>query len=396
MKEINTLHLFLDYLHPTQTWVYHLLESTPEVNIHIAARFYLKKNFFHPDFTFIEDDLESVHRLHRALSRKKQNNLSRKVVFKLLPALLGSFEKKLVHHVQENQIQLIHAHFAPTAWSYRNLIRQLNLPLVISFYGYDYEKLPFIQPAYQKHYQWLFKHAQSIVCEGPHGASIIQKLGCPPHKIDIIPLGVKMDQSLFVKRTKSKNELRLIQVASFTEKKGQIYSVQAFQQALKNCPNMHLTLVGDDKDGDWKTTLDNYVHSHGLGEKIKIQGAVHHSDLPSLLQQFHVFIHPSCYTIDRDCEGGAPIVLLDAQINGLPVISTNHCDIPMEVIHEKTGLLCQERDIGAIASNIETFYSMDQDEYSAYASLARKHVLEKFDIAKSGQALSTLYQELLK
>ena len=37
-----------------------------------------------------------------------------------------------------------------------------------------------------------------------------------------------------------------------------------------------------------------------------------------------------------DCEGGAPIVLLDAQATGLPIISTKHCDIPDEVSHKKS------------------------------------------------------------
>jgi len=286
MKKIKVLHLFTNYLPISQNWAYNLLESTPEVEVHIAAYFYLKENFFHPNFAFIEDDLESLHRLYRALYRKKENNFSQKIVIKSLPYLFGSFENKLIQYTKKNKIDLIHAHFAPTAWSYKSLIKKLNLPLAISFYGYDYEKLPYIQPAYQKHYQWLFHNAQSIICEGPHGMSILQQMGCPIDKIDIIPLGVKPDQTSFFQRTKSKKELKLVQVASFTEKKGQIYSLQALKRALKNCPNLHLTLVGDDKDGNWKMKSQNYIREQKLSESVKILDFIHYSDLSSFLKQF--------------------------------------------------------------------------------------------------------------
>ena len=63
------------------------------------------------------------------------------------------------------------------------------------------------------------------------------------------------------------------------------------------------------------------------------------------MEGYHVFIQPSCYTATRDCEGGAPLVLLNAQATGMPVITTTHCDIPDEVIHNETGLLTAERDI---------------------------------------------------
>ncbi len=56
---------------------------------------------------------------------------------------------------------------------------------------------------------------------------------------------------------------------------------------------------------------------------------------------------------DMDCEGGAPVVLLDAQATGMPVISTTHCDIPDEVVHGETGLLSPEKDVGALAELIK-------------------------------------------
>ncbi len=97
-----------------------------------------------------------------------------------------------------------------------------------------------------------------------------------------------------------------------------------------------------------------------------------------------------------DCEGGAPIVLLDAQATGMPTISTNHCDIPDEVIHGNTGLLCKERDSSSIAQAIKTFYKMNQKEYNRYAKNARKHIEESYDIRKNAIKVMDIYNEILK
>ena len=132
--------------------------------------------------------------------------------------------------------------------------------------------------------------------------------------------------------------MKLVQIASFTEKKGHIYTVKAFAKALNTCPNLALTLVGDDREPIVKKQILDYIQKKHLEKKIKILDFVDFSRLYEFLKDFQVFIHPSCYAKDKDCEGGAPIILLDAQATGMPVISTTHCDIPSEVIHNKTGL----------------------------------------------------------
>jgi colanic acid/amylovoran biosynthesis glycosyltransferase len=117
--------------------------------------------------------------------------------------------------------------------------------------------------------------------------------------------------------------------------------------------------------------------------------------LHDLMRDYHVFIHPSCYSQNMDCEGGAPIVLLDAQATGLPVISTTHCDIPDEVSHGLTGLLSPEKDVESLAKSIEIFYHMGQDEYDEFSVRARLHVSRTYDIRSNAKKLRQLYQEII-
>ena len=120
-----------------------------------------------------------------------------------------------------------------------------------------------------------------------------------------------------------------------------------------------------------------------------------YAELYEFLKDYHVFIHPSHYSDAKDCEGGAPVVLLDAQSTGLPVIATTHCDIPGSVVHNKSGLLTPERDVTSLSDSIVRFYHMGQEEYNTFAMAGRKHVEEEFDVKVSAKRLEKLYQCLV-
>jgi colanic acid/amylovoran biosynthesis glycosyltransferase len=307
----------------------------------------------------------------------------------------GSLNQKLIKHVVDNQIDIIHCHFADVAWDFYKVPLKTKKKLVISFYGWDYEKLPYTKPEYHQRFNTLFRQAVALICEGKHGFKTLVKLGCPSDKIHVVHLGVEPEKIPFHKRDKKRNELKLVQIASFTEKKGHIYTVKAFAKALKTCPDLELTLVGDIRDLGVKDVVERFIQEQNLAQKIQILDFVSNDMLHEFLKDYHVFIHPSCYAQDRDCEGGAPIVLLDCQATGMPVISTRHCDIPEEVIHNKTGLLAAEKDIFQLALHIERFYEMENLEYQEFSKAASLHVWENYNVEQSAAHLRAIYDHLL-
>jgi glycosyltransferase involved in cell wall biosynthesis len=78
----------------------------------------------------------------------------------------------------------------------------------------------------------------------------------------------------------------------------------------------------------------------------------------------------------------------------LPVIATTHADIPLEVLHGKTGLLAPERDTDAISRHIERFYRMENNEYQQFSRSARAHVEQFFDVQKNAVVLRELYERV--
>lgn len=395
MLETKTIQLFNSYLPQTENWVYHLLSSAENCEIHIAARRYLENEFYHPEFYFVDNRITQLTQSETSSLHNRIRNKVNRTISSLANKLKGAPEKYFVQYASNNNIQIAHAHFADVGWAYRNIASKLNIPYIVSFYGWDYEKLPFIKPEYISRYKELFQKVSGIICEGEHGKSILENYGCPSDKIHVAKLGVDLSKIKFYERIKSPNQLNLIQVASFSEKKGQIYAIEAVASVIKNYPNINLTLIGNANEPILKDSLEHTVKQYHLEDKIKFLPQVAYSELHKILNTYDVFIHPSCYAANRDCEGGAPIVLLDAQSTGMPVISTTHCDIPQEVLHGKTGLLSPEKNIAELAENIIRFYLMGQEEYNKYALAARKHVETNFNIGKNAKILESIYQRIL-
>lgn len=386
---MHIAHLFDRYLNTTMNWVYHLIQAVPDVHTTIAAPLVVRNAFLNEEFCFLRSPLQWQREANEWAISLLQQRFAQ-LFFQKIPL----YQEFVYRQLRHQKPDLLHAHFANVAWQYLPMAARLKVPLIISFYGYDYEQLPFRKPVYKQRYQILFQKAGALLVEGPHGKSILEKQGCPAEKIHVLPLGINPDHTPVHRRTKNSGQLRLVQAATFTEKKGHIYTLEAFRLALTDCPNLHLTLVGEARDQAILDEVNAFIKRNGLEEKITLLDFVPLDQFHNWLKNFDVFIQPSCYAADRDCEGGAPVVLLDAQATGMPVLSTTHCDIPAEVVHGKTGLLSPEKEVELLASHIRFFCRVDDETYQSFCTAARRHIEDHFNIRKSGEQLKTIYQSL--
>jgi colanic acid/amylovoran biosynthesis glycosyltransferase len=395
-NKLVVAHLFSAYPGSNTTnWLYNLIYNTPACRVIIAAEKYTKHNFYSNEFRYIDNPLRGITQYKAQISNTFSIKLIDKIICYLTEKLLGGFTKYLSIELSKEPIDIAHAHFADVGCEYVDLIKQKKIPLIVSFYGYDYEYLPYIKPSYKVAYKKLFEKADVFICEGNHGANILFKMGCPKQKIKVIRLGVEIEKIPFAVKSKNRNTLNILQIASIREKKGHIYSLQAFHKALVNCPSMHLTFVGSGVK-EICDQLKEYIAVNNLENNVTIIDEIDFNKLHQYILNFDVFIHPSCYSKDMDCEGGAPIVLLDAQACGLPIISTTHCDIPDEVVHGKTGLLTPEKDVEALTNSIKYFYEMGNEEYKIFSEAARNHVEKKYSIKKNAVYLKEVYTQLIK
>lgn len=373
------------YLGNTENWLFRLIRQLPDTKAVIASHRFLKCNYYPDTFEYLEFPIKHIEKF------------ADKLPVRIFNRFASGTHKYYPWYIEKmaGGIDLMHTHFANTGWEYLPVAKRLKVPHVVSFYGLDYTHIPFVRPEWVERYQELFKKADMFLCEGSHGATLLKRMGCAPEKIRTARLGIDIDAIPFILRNKLPNELSLLQVATLTEKKGHIYTIQSFIEAVKECPNMSLTIVGRERDKGILNTLTQVLKGTVAEGKVTFIEQINFDKLYEFMRDYQVFINPSCHSKTMDCEGGAPIVLLDAQASGMPVISTTHCDIPEEVIHGETGLLSPEKDVTSLAQSIIEFYKMSTEKYHGIAAAGRQHVKLNYDLRCNAGAMRSIYQTVV-
>ena len=102
------------------------------------------------------------------------------------------------------------------------------------------------------------------------------------------------------------------------KRRGHEYAIKALAKVVnKNGKNIY-RIVGD---GPLKDKLSSLAEELGIEDCVKFMGNVEDEELLKLYEESHIFILPSVTASDGDQEG-IPVVLMEAQAMGLPVIST--------------------------------------------------------------------------
>lgn len=393
----HILQVYNSFLSDSENWSYHQISALAnEYKLHIACTHFVDNTFDTSSFDFCIYPHGALIQKAWSLNWFNPTHFFTKLYIRLKTCVLSPVNTYFRQYIAQSKIDLIHFHFADVAWKHMDIAIRNNIPFVVSFYGWDYEKLPNTQPIYKKRYLRIFNAAEKIIVEGPHCKDILIKHGCPKEKIKIIKLGVSKSSIQKQAIEKEQNELNLIQVSALKEKKGVLNTIRAFNEAKKLISNIKLTIGGNSNDKVYKQQVLRLINQLGLQKEITLLGHVELDSLSHVLSQHHVFIHPSQYASDMDCEGGAPIAILNAQACGLPVISTTHCDIPQEVKHNSTGILVNEKNILELKEAIISFYKMDKSTFRDFSSRSIKHVTEEFDIEKNARRLAVLYNHIIK
>jgi len=104
-------------------------------------------------------------------------------------------------------------------------------------------------------------------------------------------------------------------------------------RALRQFPDAHLIVVGLHEDAVKSVKTRQIARELGVADRIKWLG--HREDVPELMAAADVFVHPARY----DTTG---TVILEAVVNGLPVITTSSCGYAKHVTSANAGIVVQE------------------------------------------------------
>ena len=205
-------------------------------------------------------------------------------------------------------------------------------------------------------------------------------------KVKIIHNGTDVEKYHFdsVEHEKIKNQMghsgKIVfgNVARFKKQKNHEFLIDIFAEIHKMNQNTVLILVGQ---GEIEENMKEKVAKLGLDDCVEFLGA--RNDVPTLLKDFDVFLLPSLFE-------GLPLVGIEAQAAGLPMITSNTVTLEADVTGNVTFLpleLSAEEWAKKILEVNESFVRKDMTQKVREAG---------YDIKQTAQWLQKFYLEKTK
>lgn len=208
-------------------------------------------------------------------------------------------------------------------------------------------------------------------------------------KFTVINNGFNIENFKFnpIIRKKIRNDLGLQDsflighVGNFNEAKNQIYLIDIINEIRKKKDYIKLILIGN---GSYYDILKRKIDEYNLSNNVILLGKC--SDVYNYYSSFDLFVFPSKYE-------GFGLSLLEAQINGLPCITSDV--IPNEaVIIKDFEKLSLNEPIEKWAKTILKYVNKKSDRENIYSTYYKQ--FKKYDILQNVKDLESIYKNISK
>jgi len=376
------------YLPITQTWIYEQIKN-------------LKR--YEPIVYALKTENLDIYPTEKIRSLELKDGLRNLTTFfnKGWNEVFG-FYLPFAFYLMKDKPNLVHAHFGPSGYNFLKLKRIFKNPLITTFYGFDLSMLPNQHPLWQKRYKELFLQGDRCLVEGSHMKKCLMDLGCPEDKITVQHLGVDLNQiKLIPRKPESSGKICVLIAGSFREKKGIPYAIEAFGRVRQARPQLklELTIIGDStgapKEEKEKEKILITIEKYRLNDCVRIMGYQPHSVFLREVERHHIFLSPSVHASNGDTEGGVPVSIIEASASGMPILSTNHCDIPEVVVDGESGFLVLERNVDALTEKLE-FLVSSPGIWEKMGEKGRKYIKKNYNITTQVEKLEEIYDMVAK
>lgn len=325
------------------------------------------------------------------VDRLKQMGITTEVIYTEKPFDISKW-KRVKQFIQQQQIQLVHAHGTRANSNVFWATRKLKLPLVYTIHGWSFhdDQQPLLRKIRVMGEQLLTKRSDVNISVSasnqqtgkryfPNFNSVVVNNGIDQRRFDPNRSFNNIRQELGI----ADNAVLVLFVARFIHQKQPLKLIEAFAKALPQHPQLQLLMVGD---GDQKPTALQLVRELGIEDKVIFQPF--RQDVPDVLAAADIFVLPSLWE-------GLPIGLLEAMAMGKAIIGTQ-VDGTSEVIrHEHNGLLIST---DALESNLAAALGVLAEDGALRAKLgaaAQATISSTYSASNMTREIEAIYLKLL-
>ena len=221
----------------------------------------------------------------------------------------NAFSEILRHTVARFKPDIIHSHHL---WIVSSVARRLfpNIPLVTTCHGSDlrqFQNCPHLQ---ERVLTGCRKIDVVMALSTAQKKEIVRLYRLSPKKIIVV--GAGYNDSLFYSDTKpSPDPVQLVYAGKLSNAKGVPWLLRALKSIRS--PLWQLNLLGSGSGEEKERCLDL---AKGLGEKVRVYGALSQKGLAKIMRHSHILVLPSFYE-------GLPLVILEALASGCRIVATD-------------------------------------------------------------------------
>jgi glycosyltransferase involved in cell wall biosynthesis len=174
----------------------------------------------------------------------------------------------------------------------------------------------------------------------------------------------------------------IVTVGQLKEKKGLRHLIDACRILADRGVELECEIVGD---GPLRDELAAQIASLGLGDVVRLTGALPHPQVVERYRRASVFVLPCVVAADGDRDG-IPNAILEAMAMAIPVVSTPISGIPEVVRDGETGVLVPPAEPVALADALERLLASPAVR-TDLGTRAREFVTAEFDITRNVRRL---------
>jgi len=204
----------------------------------------------------------------------------------------------------------------------------------------------------------------------------------PGAMFEIVPNVVETSSFVPTSVSRATPKKRLLHVSLLDDAQKNISGILTATARLKQRrDDFELHIVGDGPD---RQKLELFAKSLELSDTVVFHGMVSDQQLPSLMNQSHVFVLNSNYETFA-------IVGVEALASGVPIISTR-CGGPEEYVNASNGVLI---DVGDTDQLVEAMNLMLDSWHTYDPDVLHDAIVERYSEGKVGKMMLSIYNDVL-
>jgi colanic acid/amylovoran biosynthesis glycosyltransferase len=319
---------------------------------------------------------------------------AQRLAYRAAKVALPPGQAALARYLREQDARLLHYHYLTDARFLLGVRRRLDVPALVSGYGYDVSSFPQSWRGLGRRYlKPITGEFDAFLAMSDDMKADIVALAVPADKVIVHYFGTDTRRFRFAERDYDRDRpLNILCCSRLTRAKGMQLVLRALRRIEGAIPEgFRMTILGE---GPMRGELERMVAEYGWRDRVTFAGHVPYTteDLVTHFRRADLFAHPSL-TLDGLKEG-IPGTIVEAMAAGLPVVATRHAGIPAVIDSGEHGLLVEEQDDDGLASALEALLT-DAELRRRLGTTAAARAAEELELSVRTAALERIYDRFL-